>query len=461
MSYVGFKKQTVALNGRSNVEIVLEEDTELLDEVVVVGYGVQKKVSLTGSVSAVSGSDLIKAPMQNVSNLLTGKVSGITAVQSTGRPGEDAASIKVRGVSDFNYSGPLVLVDGVQMDMNLVNPQDIESVSILKDASAAIYGVEGANGVILITTKKGQEGMAKIAYNGSFSWVHNTALPEFCDAEEYIYWHNKASIMDGLTPRYDADVLRRVKEAAPDDWLGNTNWFKEIFRTGFTQQHNVSATGGGKNASYFVSGGIMDQQGTMRGTSYRRYNVRSNLEMKVAKNMRFASTIAAYRTEKDYPNTNMSEQSPYNPSSEAVYTLPIFQKEYQGRPVGYGADSLNPVAAIEQSGFQRTYANRFVGTALLEYDFKAVHPLLDGLKVSVWGSYNTWHQNAESYFGAIEAFQVLPSDVTKGTVTYKAAYAGKYFLQQVFGMGLDSNAPSSGFLQPQVRQSRHRSPLPV
>ena len=423
VSFIGYKSQSVALNGRSNVDITLVEDSEALDEVVVVGYGVQKKVTLTGSVSAVSGADLVKAPMQNVSNLLTGKVSGITAVQSSGRPGEDGASIKVRGVSDFNYSGPLVLVDGVQMDMNLVNPQDIESVSVLKDASAAIYGVEGANGVILITTKRGQEGMAKISYSGSATWVHNTALPEFCDAEEYIYWHNKASIMDGITPRYDADILRRVKEASPDDYLGNTNWFKEIFRTGFTQQHNISATGGGKNSSYFVSGGIMDQQGTMRGTNYRRYNVRSNLEMNVAKNLRFASTISAYRTEKDYPNTNMSEQSPYNPSSEAVYTLPIFQKYYQGRPVGYGADGSNPVAAIEQSGFQRTYANRFVGTALLEYDFKAVHPVLDGLKVSLWGSYNTWHQNAESYFNAIEVFQVLPTDVSKGSVVYKSAYA--------------------------------------
>ncbi len=161
----------------------------------------------------------------------------------------------------------------------------------------------------------------------------------------------------------------------------------------------------------------------MRGTNYRRYNVRSNLEMKVAKNLRFASTISAYRTEKDYPNVDMSEQSTYNPSSEAVYTLPIFQKEYQGRPVGYGPGGKNPVAAIEQSGFQRTYANRFVGTALLEYDFKAVHPLLDGLKVSVWGSYNTWHQNAESYFGAIEMFQVLLNDVTTGSVAYKADYA--------------------------------------
>lgn len=423
ISFIGYKEQTVALNGRSNVEVTLQDDSEMLEDVVVVGYGMQKKVSVTGSVSAVSGADLVKAPMTNVSNLLTGKVSGITAVQTNGRPGEDGASIKVRGVNDFANSGPLILVDGVKMDMNLVNPNDIESVSILKDASAAIYGVEGANGVILITTKKGQEGIANISYSGTFSWVHNTALPEFCDAEEYIYWHNKARIMDGEAPYYDADILRRVKEAAPDDYLGNTNWFKEIFRTGFTQQHNVSATGGGKNTSYFVSGGVMDQQGTMRGTNYRRYNVRSNLEMKVAKNMRFASTIAAYRTEKDYPNVDMSEQSVYNPSAEAVYMLPIFQKEYQGIPVGYGMAGKNPVAAIEKSGFQRTYANRFVGTALLEYDFKAVHPVLDGLKVSVWGSYNTWHQNAEAYFGAIELFCVKMSDIKNGTIMYKPSYA--------------------------------------
>ncbi len=406
VSFIGYKTETVALKGRSDVEIVLNEDSQMLDEVVAVGYGVAKKATLTGSVSAITGADLVKAPMQNVSNLLTGKVSGLTAVQSSGKPGEDAAAIHVRGVNDFNGSGPLVIIDGVPGDMNMVNPNDIENVSVLKDASAAIYGVRAANGVILITTKQGKDGTAKISYSGNVAIVRNTALPKFLNAEEYMYWHNKASIMDGLTPRYDADIQARVLAADPDDYLGSTDWIKETFRTGITQQHTVSATGGSKNVSYFVSLGLMDQQGTMRGTDYRRYNFRSNLDVKVAKNMRFLANISGYRTEKEYPNADMGNQSSYNPAVQAVYMLPILQKEYKGYPVSYGAAAINPLATLDQSGWSNNYANNLLANFQLEYDFKDIHPILDGLKASLWGSYNFTNTRGEAFFGTIYSYNV-------------------------------------------------------
>lgn len=417
-SFVGYKPQSVALNGRNDISVVLSEDTEALEELVVVGYGVQKKVSLTGSVSAVSGNDLIKAPMQNVSNLLTGKVSGITSVQTTGKPGADGASINVRGINSFSGStGPMVIVDGVPMDMNQVNPQDIESISVLKDASASIYGVQGANGVILVTTKKGQEGKAKISYGGSFTWTHNTALPEYLNATEYMYWHNKASMLDGLTPRYDAEIQRRVLAAAPDDYLGETDWIKETFRTGFTQQHNVSATGGTANVNYFVSIGLLDQEGTMRNTEYRRYNFRSNLDVKVAKNLRFTANIAGYRTERLWPAADLGEQNEFNPSREALTMLPIFKKTYNGLPVAWshdGADT-NPISSLEGGGWNRLYSNRLISSFQLEYDFKDIHPLLDGLKASVWASYDANHGLTDNYSGSILQYAVdktfaAPSD---------------------------------------------------
>ncbi len=408
VSFIGYQSQTVALKGRSNVEITLLEDSEALDELVVVGYGVQKKISLTGSVSAVSGNDLVKTPMQNVSNMLTGKVSGITAVQSTGKPGADGASIHVRGLNDFGGSGPLVIVDGVPMAMDQVNPQDVESISVLKDAAAAIYGVQGANGVILVTTKKGQEGSAKISYSGALTWTRNTALPEYLNAEEYMYWHNKASAMDGLTPRYTAEIQRRVKEAAPDDYLGETDWIKETFKTGFTQQHTVSATGGTKNVNYFVSLGLLDQEGTMRNTEYRRYNFRSNLDVKVAKNLRFMANISGYRTERLWPAADLSDQSEFNPSREALTMLPIFQKEYNGYPVAWSVNGshINPIASLEGAGWNRLYSNRLIGNFQLEYDFKDVHPVLDGLKVSIWGSYDANHGLTDNFDGYIAQYAV-------------------------------------------------------
>lgn len=401
-TYIGYKKMSVALKGRSNINITMVEDTEMLDEVVVVGYGVQKKVTLTGSVSSVSGKDLVKAPLQNVSNMLTGKVSGLTAVQSSGLPGNDNAALHVRGINDFSASGPLVIVDGVPMDMNTVNPQDIETISVLKDAAAAIYGVQGANGVILITTKKGEEGNARISYSGSITWNRNTAMPEYLNAEEYMYWHNKASGLDGITPRFDADFQRRVLEgnSNPDSYLGETDWIKETFRTGITNNHTVSATGGSAKTHYYVSAGIMDQQGTMRNTNYRRYNLRSNLDITVAKNLRFVSNISGYRTERKWPAVNITnQQDEFNPARHAISTVPIIKKEYKGYPLAYkaGDSQFNPIHLLENTGQTTLNVNVINVSGMLEYDFKDVHPVLDGLKVSMWANYQYSHGITGNY----------------------------------------------------------------
>lgn len=448
VSYIGYKSQSVAINGRSTVDVVLVEDSEALDELVVVGYGVQKKVTLTGSVSAVSGTDLVKAPMQNVSNLLTGKVSGITAVQSSGRPGDDGASIHVRGLNDFAGSGPLVIVDGVPMSMDLVNPNDIESISVLKDAAAAIYGVRAANGVILITTKQGNEAPAKISYSGNVAFVRNTAMPRFLNANEYMYYHNKASIMDGLTPLFNADIQRRVNEADPDDFLGETDWIKETFKTGITQQHTLSATGGSRNMSYFVSLGIMDQQGTMRNTDYTRYNFRSNLDIKVAKNMRFVANISGYRTERSWPNASINDnQSEFNPAVQAVRMMPIFQKEYKGYPVAYNTGGINPISTIDNSGWLHNYNNSLQTNFQLEYDFKDVHQVLDGLKISLWGSYQYNHSTYDNYFGSILQYQVNTTDFNP-VLTYKSGYGQGDEVSGSFSKGSSNSA--NWIFRPQI-----------
>lgn len=402
-TYIGYQAKSVALKGRSNINVTMSEDSEMLDEVVVVGYGVQKKVSLTGSVSAVSGKDLVKTPMQNVSNMLTGKVSGVTAVQTTGLPGADAATIRVRGLNDFSYSTPMVLVDGVEMDMNLVNPSDIESVSVLKDGASAIYGVRGANGVILITTKKGnREQNARISYSGSVAWVHNTAMPEYLNAEEYMYWHNKAAILDGVTPRYTAEIQDLVLHGNDDPTTpyGQTDWLKETWRTGMINNHNISATGGSQKTTYYVSAGIMDQKGTMRNTDYRRYNLRSNLDISVAKNLRFTSNISGFRTERNWPGVNITnQQDEFNPARQANAALPILKKEYNGYPLAYnnGGGQINPIHILENSGYSRLAVNQILASGMLEYDFKDIHPLLNGLKVSVWANYKYSHSLTGNY----------------------------------------------------------------
>lgn len=259
-SFIGYKTVEIPVNNRTTVNASLSEDATEMDEVVVVGYGTQKKQFLVGSVSSVSNKELLKAPMTNVSNMMTGKLPGVTSIQRSGQPGSDQASILVRGSSTFNDSSPLCLVDGVERMINTVNPNDIASISILKDAAtSAIYGVRGANGVILITTKSGSEGATQISYDGSVTFSTNTALPEFLNAQDYIGWHNKAREMDGLAPVWTDEVIAKMKA---DGTYGETDWVDLLFKNyGFTHQHNISATGGNDRIKHYTSVGLMNQDG--------------------------------------------------------------------------------------------------------------------------------------------------------------------------------------------------------
>lgn len=388
--FLGYKTAEVKLDGRQQVDIVLQEDSQMLEEVVAIGYGTAKKVSLTGSVSAVTSKELLSAPMTNTSNMLTGKISGLTAVQSTGRPGFDQSTIHVLGLNDFAASGPLCIVDGVPASMDNVNPNDIESVSVLKDAAAAIYGVQGANGVILITTKKGNEGQARISYDGVFSIVNNTAMPELMNAREYMYWHNYASEMDGYTPRYTADIQQQVIENAPGTVYGETDWQKQVWRTAFTQKHNISASGGTKKMKYFVSLGVLDQEGTMKKTDFRRYNLRTNIDITVSKGLTFAANVSGFKAERYSPGFGLGNTYGWNPAFEATHALPIYKSTYEGYPLAQsigGDNQFHAGAAIENSGWQRNYNNQIASNFKLEFDFAELVPELKGLKISAWGSY--------------------------------------------------------------------------
>lgn len=411
VSYIGYKLEEIKLNGNSNITVTLETDAQMLDEVVAVGYGVAKKVSLTGSVSAINSKELLTAPMSNASNMLTGKIAGLTAVQSTGRPGSDQASIHVRGLNDFEASGPLCIVDGVPSDINNVNPNDIESVSVLKDAAAAVYGVQGANGVILVTTKKGSEGQARISYSGVVSMVNNTAMPEMMNASEYMYWHNKASLMDGLTPRYTADIQQKVFANDPESVFGETNWMDAIWRTAFTQQHNISATGGTSKVKYFVSLGYLDQDGTMKNTAYNRYNVRSNIDVTVAKNLTFSAGISGYKADRYAPGFDLGSQYFYNPAFSASHSLPIYKSMYKGEYLTTRSDGAgNPTAIMNESGWQKNYNNQIMTNFKLEYDFKDLVPVLQGLKISLWGAYNYGQTKIRNYMGTWFQYQVNVTD---------------------------------------------------
>ncbi len=395
-SYLGYKSQEVALAGRTILNVQLAEDATKVDEVVVVGYGVQKKQFMIGSVSSVDSKELLKAPMTNVSNMMTGKLPGVTSIQRSGQPGNDNTTISVRGASTFNDSSPLCIVDGVERMINTVNPNDIASISILKDAAtSAIYGVRGANGVILITTKSGSVGEAKIAYDGSVTFSTNVAMPELLNAADYIGWHNKAREMDKLDPIWTEEAINKMKA---DGTYGDTDWMDLLFKKyGLTHQHNISATGGTERIKYYTSVGLMKQDGILPNTSYDRYNLRANIDTKIAKNLNLTVNIGAFREKQRSPGYSIARQSEFSPLSQAIYALPLLAPTYKGLPQGYmsGVYTQQPIAAINQSGYQDRTRWAFEGNAKLEYSFGSIKAL-EGLSAAVHVSYdysNTSNRN--------------------------------------------------------------------
>ena len=227
---MGYQTEEVRLQGRTVLNVVMREDVGQLEEVVVVGYGTQKKEHVTGSVAQVNADDLIKVPTGNLSNALVGKLPGLVSMQKSGQPGSDHANLLIRGVSTLGNAAPMVIVDDVQRNFNNLDPNEIESITILKDASAAaVYGMQGAGGVILVKTKRGVM-QARITYSGKVSYNQNTNYPKFLDGPDFIKWYNKALDMDGLKPLFTEEVYNKVLNGDPEGKYANTDWFDELMK---------------------------------------------------------------------------------------------------------------------------------------------------------------------------------------------------------------------------------------
>ena len=296
ISSIGFKTQEVAVEGRSRIDIVMAPDAEMIDEVVFVAYGAQRKVTITGAVSNVGGNELLKTPAASLGNALAGKLPGVSSVQYSGRPGGDDPVIYVRGIGSLNGSSPLVLVDGVERSFNQIDPNEVEDITILKDASAtAVFGVRGANGVILVTTKRGQEGKARINFSTSYGVQQVSNFIKMIDSYRYATLYNEAQRSDGMAEdqlRFSPEALQHFKDGDQPMLYPNVNWLDYVMKPMASQsQHNVSVSGGNKIARYFVSVGALTQDGLFRTFSkdpntnfkYNRYNYRANVDLTLGK----------------------------------------------------------------------------------------------------------------------------------------------------------------------------------
>jgi TonB-linked SusC/RagA family outer membrane protein len=297
-SSVGYKTQAIPVNNRKTINVTLETDTKDLSEVVVVGYGTQKKVNLTGSVSTVTGEDLIKRPVVSPAAMLQGTMPGVQVTQSTGEPGNEGVSIRIRGNGTFSGAGsdPLVLVDGVPGSLNDINPNNIDNISVLKDAaSAAIYGSRAANGVVLVTTKQGKSGKMSIQYDANYGLYTPTKLFNLItNSAQYMSLYNEARINSGLTDPgslYPQDQIDLYRNSTDRVNYPNTDWLSLIFRTAPTQTHNLTFSGGNEKTTFNVSLGYVNQQGIMLGFDYKKYNARINLTSKVNEHIKFGTNL--------------------------------------------------------------------------------------------------------------------------------------------------------------------------
>lgn len=310
ISFIGYATQEIKYTGQPSLTVKLQEDTQLLEEVVVVGYGTQKKVNMTGSVAQVDSKMLESRPIQNLSTGIQGLMPGVTVVAGSGLPGQDGGTIRVRGVGTLNSADPYILVDGLETGtLNSVDPNDIESISVLKDAaSAAIYGSKASNGVILITTKRGKSGKPRINYNGYVSIQNPTMLQDLMSSYDYARLYDKARVEYGLEPRFDkvgdGKIYEKFRDGSDPYNYPNTDWYDLAYRTGFQHNHNVNVSGGTDNLKYMASVGYLHQDGTLPNAERQQFNGRMNLDVKLNSRLNVRVNMAYINNDYSEPNSS-------------------------------------------------------------------------------------------------------------------------------------------------------------
>ena len=386
ISYIGMKSQTLSVNGKTSFKIVLKEDSEVLDEVVVVGYGTQKKVNLTGAVTMADGDVLEDRPIANVTQGLQGAIPNLNITFDGGSPNA-TAQINVRGTTSLNGGSALILVDGVETnDISLLNPQDIASISVLKDASsAAVYGARAAFGVVLITTKKGTKGeKVRVNYNNNFSWSSPSRLPEGINSSKWIHAINQASVNSGgngdfstelveAIDRYNSDPVNNPsvfidqtgKYTGIGQWAyaANTNWFEEFYKkSAFMQQHNASISGGTEKNSYYASIGYKGQDGLFAfgDDTYKRINMSFNFTSQLTNWLEITFRTKYNRNESDIPNTyDYMGSSPYHEVYRAFPFIPVYLPDGNFAAVAGSNFNYNIAGIMAQAGRDITSSDDF------------------------------------------------------------------------------------------------------
>lgn len=394
VSFVGFTTKEVVWNGQP-LRVVLVEDSKTLEEVVVVGYGTQKKVNMTGAVAQLDSKALENRPIQNVSNALQGTMPGVQITSGQGRPGQDGATIRVRGVGTLNSADPYILVDGIETGtLNSVDPNDIESISVLKDAaSAAIYGSKASNGVILITTKRGKAGKPRITYNGYVGVQNASEMIERMSSYDYARLYNQTLADQGLSKRFSDEDLQKFKDGSSPYTHPNTDWYDLAYQTGVQHSHNVNMSGGTEDVKYMGSVGYLHQTGILPNSEREQFNGRTNLDVQISSRLKTRLNLAYIKNDYSDPNSSYAGGSSDQIIRQLNRIAPWIVNQYEDGTYGTISDG-NPMAWLDADQTVDRMNQNFSGTLALDYT------ILKGLVATVSGSYvdNQQHYRAFQKF---------------------------------------------------------------
>ena len=400
ISFVGYISQEIVWDGKP-VNVTLKDDTQTLDEVVVVGYGTQKKVNVTGAVGMVDSKVIAARPVQNVSQALQGVIPGLNlTVGNSGGSLDGEMNINIRGtgtIGDGSGSSPLVLIDGIEGNLNTVNPNDIESVSVLKDAaSASIYGARASFGVILVTTKSGKSGKTNVNYSGSFGWQKATSMIDRVSSADAAILYNRALESDGKSPRFTEEDIQLFRNGADPYGHPNTDWQNLAFQgNGFMHKHNVNLSGGTDNVKYMTSIGYQHQNGIMVNSNREQFNFRMNLDVRMTDKLDLKANMAYIHNDYDDPTNSYvgggSDQIIRQVNRIAPW-IPYKNADGTYGTIGDG----NPIAWLDLDQVVTRKNQNFAGTLALDYD------ILPSLKLTAQGSYVSNIQDYKDYVKDIQ-----------------------------------------------------------
>lgn len=432
-SYIGYAQQIIAVREQLVINVTLEAKSGSVKDVVVVGFGRQKRISLIGAQSSIKAEDL-KIPAANLTNAIAGRVAGVIGVQRSGEPGYDGSQIYIRGISTFTNSSPLVLVDGVERTFNNIDPEDIASFTILKDASAtAVYGVRGANGVILIETKKGKQGKPQVNAQLNQGVTAFTKTPQFADGVTYLKMANEAyaNTNPGAGPLYSEEKIKKTADGSDPDLYPNVNWMKEMFnKHGYNRRVNLNASGGSERATYYLSAGYYNETGLYKtdelaqynsAIKFTRYNFTSNLSLQVFKNTKVDFGASGWISEGNYPGKGTGD------IWNAAYIMPptiIPVKYSNGLIPQVRGEEANPYDMLTQSGYINNMNSQLWSNIRITQDLS---PLLKGLSIYGMFSFDNYNYHQIGRTKTVDAWFATNRDAD-GKLVFEQTRVGSNYL---------------------------------